>query len=122
MCLGEGKAEDVLLGEQAAHVPRVFTARIDVGSAGRDLLLRQLPDQVDQVLVLCRDLGDPGHAACGKPPARLTEPGKLLRRLLAERRVIEHDLVLPGGVGDQHRPLALLDRFPGDDALLYVAA
>ena len=30
--------------------------------------------------------------------------------------------MLPRGVGDQHRPLALLDRLPGDDALLDVAA
>src|SRR5215207_6871669 len=41
--------------------------------------------------------------------------------LLAERGVLEHDLVLAGGVGDQHRALALLDRLLGDDALLYVA-
>src|SRR6266508_4558822 len=42
--------------------------------------------------------------------------------LLAERRVLEHHLVLAGGVGDQHRALALLDRLLGDDALLDVAA
>jgi hypothetical protein len=35
--LGEKKAEDVVLGEQLAHVPRVFTLAVDVPSARRDL-------------------------------------------------------------------------------------
>src|SRR3954452_1317113 len=47
---------------------------------------------------------------------------RYLGGLLAERRILEHFLVLAGGVGDQHRPLALLDRLLGDDALLHVAA
>src|SRR3954464_7171843 len=54
---------------------------------------------------------------------RATGPARLeLSGLLAERRVLELDLVLAGGVGDQHRALALLDRLLGDDALLDIAA
>src|SRR4051794_28129742 len=46
--------------------------------------------------------------------------GRELSGLLAERRVLEHRLVLAGRVCDQHRALALLDRLLGDHALLDV--
>ena len=53
--LGERQAEDVLLGEDLADVPRVLVGLIDLGGAGRDLLLRDLADEVAEVLVLLRD-------------------------------------------------------------------
>src|SRR4051812_36221197 len=57
-----------------------------------------------------------------RPPLRSGAAWWPLSGLLAERRVLEHGFLLAGGVGDQHRALALLDRLLGDDALLDVAA
>ena len=54
--LGEGQAEDVVLGEQLAHVPRVLAFAVDLAGARRDLLLRQPAHHVAQVARLLRDL------------------------------------------------------------------
>ena len=55
-----GQREHVLLAEQLADVPRVLVGRVDLGRARRDLLLRDLPDRVAEVLVLLREVVDVG--------------------------------------------------------------
>ena len=50
--------EDVLLGEQLAHVPRVFGALVDLRRARRDLLPRDLADRRAQIEMLLRDRVD----------------------------------------------------------------
>ena len=54
--LGEGQAEDVVLGEQLAHVPRVLALAVDLAGARGDLLLRQPAHHVAEVAGLLRDL------------------------------------------------------------------
>ena len=61
--LGEGKPEDVLLGQQLADVPRVLAGRVDLGSARADLRLGDLADHVPEVPHLLRELVD---ALCGR--------------------------------------------------------
>ena len=46
------QAQDVLLAEQLADVPRIFRALVDLGRAWRDLLLRDLADRRAEVQVL----------------------------------------------------------------------
>ena len=53
--LGEGQAEDVLLGEDLADVPGVLVRLVDLRGARRDLLLGDLTDEVAEVLMLLRD-------------------------------------------------------------------
>ena len=54
----EGQAEDVLLGEQLADVPRVFGLLVDLGRARGDLLARDLADRRAEVQVLLGDRVD----------------------------------------------------------------
>ena len=62
-----GSAEDVVLGEQLADVPRVLAGAVDLGRARRDPLLRELADHVAEVGELLRDVVHVGrrrgHAA-----------------------------------------------------------
>ena len=63
--LREGKAQDVLLGEDLADVPRVFVGLVDLGGARRDLLLGDLADEVAEVLVLLGDRVEVGGRGGG---------------------------------------------------------
>ena len=51
--LGERQAEDVLLGQQLADVPRVLVGPVDLGGARRDPLGRDLAHEVAEVLCSC---------------------------------------------------------------------
>ncbi len=48
----ERQAEDVLLGQQLAHVPRVLGLLVDLGRARRDPLARDLADRLAEIQVL----------------------------------------------------------------------
>ena len=61
VALGEGQAEDVVLGEQLAHVPRVLAFAVDLAGARGDLLLRQLAHHVAEVTGLLGDFVSVGH-------------------------------------------------------------
>jgi len=54
----EGQPEDVLLGQQPAHVPRVFRPLVDLGRARGDLLARDLSDRGAEVEMLLGDRVD----------------------------------------------------------------
>ena len=56
--LVERQREHVLLGEQAADVPRVLVGRVDLRRARRDPLPRELPDHGAEVLMLLGKLVD----------------------------------------------------------------
>ena len=59
--LVEGQGEDVLLGEELAHVPRVLAGGVDLGRARAHLVIDDLPDRVAEVLVLLREVVDVGQ-------------------------------------------------------------
>ena len=56
-----GSAEEVLLGEQLADVPRVLARGVDLGRARGDALAHDLADRVAEVLELLRDVVDVGQ-------------------------------------------------------------
>ena len=61
----EGQGEDVVLGQQLAHVLRVFRLLVDLSSPRRDPLAGDLPDrlaEVEQVLGDRVDVGGGAHA------------------------------------------------------------
>jgi hypothetical protein len=52
----ERQREHVVLGEQPADIPRVLSGSVDLGSARRDLLLRQPPHEVAKLQRVRRDV------------------------------------------------------------------
>ena len=70
-CSVEGQGEDVLLGEELAHVPRVLARGVDLGRARAHLLVDDLPDRGPEVLVLLRKVVDVGQ---GRAHRTIVEP------------------------------------------------
>src|SRR5439155_7192495 len=72
--LVEEEAEDVVLAEQLDDVPGELVGGVDLGSARRDPLARELPDEVAQLpLLVAQDV--PGHGAesTGRARARAND-------------------------------------------------
>jgi hypothetical protein len=80
---GEREAEDVVLGEQPAHVPRVLPGAVDLRGARADPLVDDLPDHAAELLELLRDVVHAGAEAGLRgghaPKGRRRPPGVPLR-------------------------------------------